>query len=77
MKNADEGKSARSIEINIDLAGQSLHQKGRTIVVQASPSHVDSLDLGWVQPFNGVIIAFADLEIIAYQTPEGDMASQI
>ncbi len=50
--------------VEIDLAGQPLAQQRRALIVQAAPPHIDGLDLRRGRALDGVVIAFADQEII-------------
>lgn len=64
IKHTDKGeKTARSIEIDFDLAGKPVHQSLRAVIVNAPPAHVDRLDLAGGGAYR-LVIAFADQEII-------------
>src|SRR3546814_12187619 len=71
MQHADESEEAAGgIEVDLDLILEPLHQKLRSFVVQASACHVEGLDMRRRQAADRVVIAFADLEIIADDTAE-------
>ena len=49
---------------------QALDQQFGGLIMQATPPHIDGLDLGGAGGSDGLIIAFADHEIIAHHPPE-------
>src|SRR5690606_8953314 len=62
---ADEGKEPpRRVEINLDLAGEPVHQRLRAFVMQSAPAHVDRFDLAGGRGSNGLVITLADEEVV-------------
>src|SRR5215469_17833330 len=65
MQNAEQRKQpARGVEIDLDLAFQTLAQKRRTFVVQAAPPHVERFDLLRRRVANCLEVALADKEVV-------------
>ena len=58
------------VEIHLDLALQPLLQKLAAFIVKPAPGHVDGFNLARCRRADGLIIAFADHEIIFHNPPE-------
>src|SRR4029077_15686885 len=72
MQDADQREQApRSVAVELDLAGEGLAQEIGAFVVQAAPAHVDGLDLRGRGGLDGMVVTFADLEVIFDDAPEG------
>src|SRR5262249_50001292 len=72
MQNADQGEeTARRGAVELDLSGKPLAQQVGALVVQAAPAHVDGLDLRGRSGPDGLIVAFADGEVVLDDAPEG------
>src|SRR5690606_32653558 len=72
MQNADQREKAPGrVKIHVDLAGQAILQGLRALIMEASPAHIDCLDLRGRRRLDRVIIAFADQEIVLDDLAEG------
>src|SRR6516164_9631151 len=64
-------QSSGSVVVDIDLVGEPLNQQRRSLVVQRSPPYIDRLYLRQIRPADGLVIAFADNEIVADDAAKG------
>ena len=65
VENADQGEQAtRSVDVKFDLAAETFLKNARALVVNASPRHVDRLDLARRKPLDRIEVTLADLVIV-------------
>src|SRR5271166_1149397 len=69
MQHANQREEAPCrVVVDRSLVGEPLHQQGRPLIVQRSPSDVDRLDLRQARRANRLVIALADHEVVADDT---------
>src|SRR6516164_7970793 len=72
VQDADQGEeTTRGGAVELDLACEPLTQEVGALVVQPAPAHVDGLDLRGRGGADGLVVAFADREVVLDDPPEG------